>query len=302
MIQTKHTPGCQGSEIDWMQATDLNDRIDAKEFRYLHCAHCGLIRLENVPDNMGDYYPSDYYAIPTIERLAIIAKANPFKIDTIQRYKTQGSLLEIGPSYGVFSFQAKQAGFEVDVIEMDERCCNYLSQVVGVNVTCSDSPHDAMSTLRSHDVIALWHVIEHLPNPWALICAAAENLKPDGVLVMAAPNPQAWQFHIMGKLWPHLDAPRHLYLLPAEVLTEYAKTLGLERIHFSTTDSDAKQWNRFGWCRLLMNRVRGKWISRLAFVLGAVLSVFMAPFESRDPKGSAYTLVFRKINQTPVSK
>ncbi|GIT65471.1 MAG: hypothetical protein Ct9H300mP23_10980 [Nitrospinota bacterium] len=43
---------------------------------------------------------------------------------------------------------------------------------------------------------------------------------------MAAPNPQAWQFHIMGKLWPHLDAPRHLYLLPAEVLTEYAKTLG----------------------------------------------------------------------------
>ena len=36
MIQTKHTPGCQGSEIDWMQATDLNDRIDAKEFRYLH--------------------------------------------------------------------------------------------------------------------------------------------------------------------------------------------------------------------------------------------------------------------------
>ena len=88
MIQTKRTPGCQGSEIDWAQATDRNDRIDAKEFRYLHSAHCGLIRFENVPDNMGDYYPSDYYAIPTIEQLAIIAKKNPFKIDTIQRYKT----------------------------------------------------------------------------------------------------------------------------------------------------------------------------------------------------------------------
>jgi len=237
MIQTKRTPGCQGSEIDWAQTTDRNDRIDAKEFRYLYCEQSGVIRLENVPDNLGDYYPSDYYAIPTIEQLAKIAKSNSFKIDTIQRYKTQGSLLEIGPAYGVFSFQAKQAGFEVDVIEMDERCCNYLSQVVGVNVTRSDSPHKAMSTLRSHDVIALWHVIEHLPDPWALISAAAENLKPGGVLVIAAPNPQAWQFHIMGKVWPHLDAPRHLYLLPAEALTKYAKTLGLERIHFSTTDS-----------------------------------------------------------------
>ena len=119
MIQTKRTPGCQGSEIDWAQATDRNDRIDAKEFRYLYCEQSGVIRLENVPDNLGDYYPSDYYAIPTIEQLAKIAKANSFKIDTIQRYKTQGSLLEIGPAYGVFSFQAKQAGFEVDVIEMD---------------------------------------------------------------------------------------------------------------------------------------------------------------------------------------
>ena len=44
---------------------------------------------------------------------------------------------------------------------------------------------------------------------------------------------------------------------------------------------------------IFSNLAGGAWV--------AVLSVFMAPFESRDPKGSAYTLVFRKINQTPVS-
>ena len=122
MMQTKRTPGCEGREIAWIQTTDLNRGIDAQEFRYLYCEQSGVIRLENVPDNLGDYYPSDYYALPSTEQLAKIAKANPFKIDTIQRYKTQGSLLEIGPAYGAFSFQAKQAGFEVDVIEMDERC------------------------------------------------------------------------------------------------------------------------------------------------------------------------------------
>jgi 2-polyprenyl-3-methyl-5-hydroxy-6-metoxy-1,4-benzoquinol methylase len=294
MIQTHHTPGCEGAETDWFRVTDLNRRIDKSEFRYLHCQSCGLIRLDNVPNNLSDYYPDDYYDLPTIVQLASIASANPFKVDTIKRFVTEGKLLEIGPAYGVFAFQAKQAGFQVDVIEMDARCCEHLEQVVGVSATCSASPHEAISTLVSHDVIALWHVIEHLPNPWALISAAAENLAPNGILVMAAPNPDAWQFRIMGRVWPHLDAPRHLYLLPAQALTEYAKSLGLERVHYSTTDSDARSWNRFGWQRLLINRVRGKWLERVAFVVGAVLSIFMAPFESRDPKGSAYTLVFRK--------
>ena len=287
MIQTCHTPDCEGNETDRFRVTDLNRRIDTREFYYLHCEKCGLFRLKNVPDNLGDYYPDDYYALPTAEQLAVIASSNSFKIDTIKRFKTEGKLLEIGPAYGVFAFQAKQAGFQVDVIEMDALCCEHLNHVVGVNAICSASPHEVISTLESHDIIALWHVIEHVPNPWTLISAAAENLAPNGILVMAAPNPDAWQFRIMGRVWPHLDAPRHLYLLPAQALTEYAKSLGLERVHYSTTDSDAKSWNRFGWQRLLMNRVRGKWLKGIAFVIGGVLSMFMMPFEISGSKGSA---------------
>lgn len=294
MIQTHHTPGCDGNETDWFRVNDRTRRISASEFRYLRCERCGLIRLDNVPANLGNYYPNDYYELPTLNQLAAVAAADPFKIETIQRFIPRGRLLEIGPAYGTFAFQAKQVGFQVDVIEMDARCCDHLNRVVGVNALCSASPHEAISALGTHDVIALWHVIEHLPDPWALLSAAANNLAPDGILVLAAPNPDAWQFHVMGKEWPHLDAPRHLYLLPAQALTEYAQALDLERLHFTTTDSDAKRWNRFGWQRLLMNHVRGKWLERAAFVVGYALSFVLAPFESHDPKGSAYTLVFRK--------
>jgi 2-polyprenyl-3-methyl-5-hydroxy-6-metoxy-1,4-benzoquinol methylase len=295
MIETHHTPGCDGNEADWFHVGDRNRRIGTSEFRYLRCERCGVIRLNNVPNNLDDYYPNDYYDLPTLNQLAAFAAADSFKIETIQRFIRGGRLLEVGPAYGTFAFQAKQAGFQVDVIEMDARCCDYLNRVVGINALCSATPHEAISALGAHDVIALWHVIEHLPDPWALLSAAASNLAPDGILVIAAPNPVAWQFHVMGKEWPHLDAPRHLYLLPAQTLAEYAQRLGLERLHFTTTDSDAKRWNRFGWQRLLMNHVRGKWLERAAFVVGYALSFFLAPFESRDPKGSAYTLVFRKM-------
>lgn len=297
MIQTHHTPGCDGNETDWFRVNDRNRRIGTSTFRYLRCERCGLIRLDNVPDNLGDYYPNDYYELPTPKQLAAVAAADPFKIETIQRFILGGRLLEIGPAYGTFAFQAKQAGFQVNVIEMDARCCDYLSRVIGVNALCSATPHEAISALGTHDVIALWHVIEHLPDPWALLSAVANNLAPDGILILAAPNPDAWQFHVMDKEWPHLDAPRHLYLLPAQTLTVYAQTLGLERLHFTTTDSDARHWNRFGWQRLLMNHVRGKWLERAAFVMGYALSFVLAPFESQDPKGSAYTLVFRKTTK-----
>lgn len=299
MIQTYHTPSCDGTETDWFHVTDLNRHITTKEFRYLRCDRCGLIRLDNVPADLGDYYPDDYYALPSLEQLVATGAADGFKIDTVKHFMQQGRLLEIGPAYGVFALQAKQAGFQVDVIEMDERCCEHLNRVVGVNALCSASPHETIQTLAAHDVIALWHVIEHLPDPWAMISAAAENLAPNGIFVIAAPNPESWQFHVMGREWPHLDAPRHLYLLPEQVITEYARKLGLERIHYSTTDSDAKSWNRFGWQRLLMNRVRGKWLERACFVMGYALSFVMAPFESNGSKGSAYTLVFRKVGPKP---
>lgn len=293
MIETCHTPNCSGKEIPLYRVSDLNRRIGSHEFQYLYCEHCGLIRLEHPPLNLGAYYTDEYYAIPTIDDLSEAA-VNSFKIDLIQRFVPSGRLLEIGPAYGTFSFQAKQAGFIVDAIEMDARCVEHLKQVVGINVVQSASPHETITSFGLHEVIALWHVIEHLPDPWALLRAAAKNLVPGGILVLAAPNPSAWQFKVMGKEWPHLDAPRHLYLLPEKVLTEYVKTLGLDLVHITTTDSDAKSWNRFGWQRFLMNRVRGKWLERMAFIMGYGLSLLLYPFEAKDPKGSAYTLVFRR--------
>ena len=124
--------------------------------------------------------------------------------------------------------------------------------------------------------------------------AAAANLKPGGVLAIAMPNPDAWQFKVMSLHWPHLDAPRHLTLIPEAWLTGHAGMLGLDRIYLTSDDSDARSWNRFGWQRLLMNRFYSKHWQRAMYVLGYALSLLMEPFDRRSFCGSAYTIVFRK--------
>lgn len=292
--QFRPCPLCGGKASALFTATDENHRVSQTSYAYLKCSVCQGIFLDQPPTDLSRYYQSDYYAIPSLEQLQKVADKDSNKIDTVLRFAAGGRLLEVGPAFGVFSWQAKQTGFVVDVIEMDARCCEYLQGTLGVNVTQGDNPPVAMKTLPQHDVIAIWHVLEHLPDPSAFLRAAAANLKPGGVLVVAVPNPDAWQFKVMGRHWPHLDAPRHLTLIPKAWMTWQAAELGLEMVYLTCDDSDARSWNRFGWQRLLMNRFGGKFMQRVMFVLGYAVSLIMAPLDRKGFSGSAYTIVFKK--------
>jgi SAM-dependent methyltransferase len=287
-------PICGADAEPSIAATDENHRCSSDTFRYALCPSCGTTFLTNPPGDLGRYYEADYYAIPSLDRLAAIAAKDRNKIDIVNRFATGKRLLEIGPAFGVFAFQAKQSGYDVDVIEMDERCCSFLRDTVGIGVTRSESPHEAIRNLPQHDVIALWQVLEHLPDIPAMIAGAAENLAPGGVLVIAKPNPDAAQYRLMGKHWPHLDAPRHLALIPVRTLTDLGAKHGLHAEFVTTDDRDARSWNRFGWQRLLMNRFRSRFMQRAMFVVGYGIALLMAPLDRREMRGSAYTVVLRK--------
>lgn len=285
---------CNGRGRNLFRAFDENRRVTDSCFEYFKCESCSAVFLSEVPQDLSRYYQDEYYDVPTVRQLEVIAAKDDTKVQTLLRFIRRGRLLEIGPAFGVFAWQAKQAGFEVDVIEMDERCCAFLSSVVGVNTIRSRDPETAIRELPRHEVIALWHVLEHLPKPLAVLQEAAANLAIGGVLLIAMPNPDSFQFKILQKYWPHLDAPRHITLIPEHVLSRKAQEFGLEKVYVTANDSDARSWNRFGWQRLLMNRFSGKTMQRAMFVLGYALSLVMAPLDQRGFSGSAYTVVFRK--------
>lgn len=289
-------PECGATAPLAYQAADYNKMMSDKTFDYYRCPRDGYIFLHPIPADLGRYYPPSYYQLPRDEgELARLGEQlQQWKLDIVLSAAKSGKLLEIGPAYGVFAYLAKRAGFEVSGIEMDARCCEYLRDVVGIDVVESSDTIAALERLPQFDVIVMWQVMEHLPDPWTMIAAAAKRLRPGGVLILDTPNPDSFQFRVLGHRWAHLDAPRHVVLIPADMLAEQAAEHGLQAELLTASNTGANGFNGFGWAFSFKNYFGDNALGNFTHFLGRVLAKLLIPIERTGWRGSTYTAVFRK--------
>lgn len=291
----EYCPSCNTESNLYFRSKDYNRRVTKETFYHYRCPNCRLIFISPVPQNLGDYYPTEYHFIPeNVDYLQANIEQEKYKIELIQRYKKQGRLLEIGPSLGTFSYLAKQSGFDVEAIEMDSKCSAFLNEVVGIPTINSADATCAIKPLPNFDVITLWHVIEHMPNPWITLEKISEKINPGGILILATPNPDAFQFRVLGRYWPHVDAPRHLMLIPIPLLIEKMSMVGLEVELVTTNDAGGVGWNTFGWQFFFANPCQFRKGKNALKILGKLVAEIAKPIETKEGNGCAYTIIFRK--------
>lgn len=278
---------------------DVNRQISSQTFRYFIDGR-GVIWLPEVPDDLGRYYDSSYHYIPgSVNEYERFVAFENYKVELIRPWKQCGRLLEVGSSFGSFCYAAKRAGFDVSAIEMSGDCCQTLRSLLGVNAMQDDDPARVLARdPTDYDVIVMWHSLEHMTNPLQVLKAAAERLAPGGILAIAMPNPDAFQFRLLGKNWTHVDAPRHLFLFPASFMRQAGRFLGLETVLLTTRDKGSLNWNDFGWRMSIGNFGVSPVSRKLLRGVGKVVARALAPIEGREGSGSAYTVIYRKpLNQ-----
>ena len=165
---------------------------------------------------------------------------------------------------------------------------------LGLKVIHDNDPVDGLKYLGKYDVVTLWHVIEHLPDPWKVLEAISIKLNPGGFLVLAAPNPDSFQFFLLRRYWPHVDAPRHLSLISLPLLTKQLLSLGFKPVLSTTKDQGTLGWNTFGWIYFFANFTNSPYIKSRLGIFGNIVSIIMGPLERINGFGSAYTVVFQK--------
>ena len=102
--------------------------------------------------------------------------------------------------------------------------------------------------------IVFWHSLEHLRDAGATLGEAAGRLEPDGVMVVAMPNPASLQARAFGERWFALDLPRHLVHVPADVLLARLRDLGLRPSRVSYTRGGQIV---FGWLHGIVGTLPG---------------------------------------------
>ncbi len=291
-------PLCGGGSEFSLRARDRNRGLGDGVFAYRRCLPCGTLFIEQVPGDLGDYYVSAGYGSLQDAPDPRLQAGERLKLGLLRGYLPGPELIEIGPGAGNFARVAVEAGLHVTAIEMDDQYCRELEGQLGVRAACSDAPASALDALAPVDGIAMWHSIEHLPGVSEVLDSAARRLRPGGVLAFSTPNPDALQFRVLRGTWAHLDAPRHLQLLPAPAVRRRLEALGMEHLLTITDDPIGLACNRLGWdyaARIHPARYRAHALTNAVTAsTGVVLTRLLRPLEQRGLAGSTYTSFYRR--------
>ena len=139
--------------------------------------------------------------------------ARRFYANLIKRYRRGGKLLEIGCGLGHVLARLEDRfetyGIDVSEFAIERARRNALKSDVRVA-----KAEEAGSLPGPFDVIAAFHVVEHLREPAAVLRECARMTNPGGLLLLATPNTEAPFAKRKGARWYANTDPTHISLKP----------------------------------------------------------------------------------------
>lgn len=230
-------------------------------FTYFECPRCGCLQINDIPNNISEYYPDDYYSFsPTatnqnknpiktfLKRLKdayaiynhglmgrwLFNKWPNYPLLALRRLSlTKNSMiLDVGCGAGALLHSLKELGFK-NLLGIDL----YIKE----NIEYKNGLQIAKKTIHElngkWDLIMFHHSFEHLPNPLETLQAVSELLDKNGVCLLRIPIVPSYAWRRYKTSWVQLDAPRHFFLHSQEsirVLAEKAELKIKEIIYDST--------------------------------------------------------------------
>lgn len=223
----------------------------ANPWRFVKCRECNHLWLNPRPalSELSTIYPPHYYAYDFESRVNPIALYGKAMLD---RLKMRGifrslprpmrSFLDVGCGSGRYLQLAEARGVSKQSIyglELDAGVIKKLReqgyQAFAERVeTCNEIPTQAI------DLAVMFHVIEHVDNPLAVVLKIREWLSKDGVLALETPNLDSLDARLFkDSFWGGYHIPRHWNLFTPATISRLLERAGMkvERISYQTGHS-----------------------------------------------------------------
>ena len=140
-----------------------------------------------------------------------------------------GRVLDVGCGTGANLDAARRFGWETHGVEVSPAAAQVARETLGLNVVTGTL--EAAAYPDEHfDVVALSHVLEHLPDPVATLREVARILRPDGLVLLAVPNHRSLPAFVFRSYWFPWEVPRHLYHFSPTSLAALLDRVGALRL------------------------------------------------------------------------
>jgi SAM-dependent methyltransferase len=154
-------------------------------------------------------------------------------LQRIKRYQARGKLLELGCLTGHFLALASKAGYEGTGIEPDPWAADYARREFGLNIYETPIPELHFDD-GTFDIIAMFHVMEHLTRPMETLLDLRRILREEGLLAIEIP--------IIDTLYPMAMGTRHRHyvfdhtlFLSRKLAAEFLHKAGFNILHTELT-------------------------------------------------------------------
>ncbi|MEI6437685.1 MAG: class I SAM-dependent methyltransferase [Candidatus Omnitrophota bacterium] len=138
----------------------------------------------------------------------------------------KGRVLDVGTAGGSFLAVARRRGWETAGCEPNRWLCSWAGSHYGLAVT-PGTIFDMRLADASFDLVTLWDVLEHTPDPRRVLQECRRVLKPGGILVVNYPDIGSWIARMMGRRWVFLLSV-HLYYFDRVTIRRLLKETGFE--------------------------------------------------------------------------
>lgn len=160
-------------------------------------------------------------------------------LDLIERLVPEkGRILDIGTAGGAFLGVAKRRGWEVAGCEPNRWMAEWGSEHYGIDIQAG-TIFDMDLPDAHFDVVTLWDVLEHTPDPKKVLEECRRIMKPGGLLIVNYPDIEALVARLMGRKWVFLLSVHLYYFTPDTIRQMLEKTgfgVGRFKMHWQSLE------------------------------------------------------------------
>jgi len=203
-------------------------------YTIVRCRRCGLVYTNprrQATDILDDYVAvEDPLYIQEREGRVLTFHRNLRPLEELSPPGNDRRLLDVGCHVGIFVEIAQERGWEAWGVE-PSRWAAEEGRKRGLRIV-TGTLAEAAFPVDFFDVVTMWDVIEHLPNPKEELQEVWRVLKPGGLVAIHTINIESLFARLMGHRWPWL-MEMHLYYFSPRTLGAMLEQTGFHVVHWT---------------------------------------------------------------------